>query len=285
MANKPDEPSPIDKLNELYEQVNKALSAVLAHTAACAHSSASINAYNYCLYYQQQLKLNESQPEAEISVEDIANIKTPVVPLETELRNASSKFSLLKNKISTFFQATSKLNESTPKAKKAGANKLIADYDDEDEDDEEEEEAKLNEISLEETRAKMHAKTVPPVVVLDDEDSDIDEDDNDNSILFNDLDKNCDLEIITTSELKQQLKKRNYLLPSLKALNFPLKASLNFNNLNMFIKKTPDTLVAVEKSKSALTFLGNPNRMPHGFGKRQNKLYDILYSQHQQQQK
>ena len=96
-----------------------------------------------------------------------------------------------------------------------------------------------------------------------------------------DLRRNCDLEIITTSELKHsyQFKKRNYLLPSLKAINFPLKASLNSKDFNKFLKKQPETLIAAEKSKFGLTFLGNSSRCTNNFGQRQNKLYDILYSQ------
>lgn len=281
------------KLNELYDQVNKALTAVLAHTAACAHSSAAINAYNYSIYYQQQLKLQES-PGKVISKEELEQIKSPVVPLVTELKNASSKFSLFKEKISSFFRTTKKItnekNINTPNTitKKDGLHKLIADYDQDGDDDDhdktgDESELKIKQPNLNETK-QFISKKASIMNLEDDEESCTDDEDDlgGDSILFNDLDKNCDLEIITTSELKMgYYKKRNYLLPSLKAINFPLKASLSFNDPSRFIKKVPDTLIAVEKSKCGLTFLGNSNKYTNCFGQKQNKLYEILYS-HQQ---
>ncbi len=138
------------KLNELYDQVNKSLTAVLAHTAACAHSSAAINAYNYSIYYQQQLKLKESQPAVNVTTEALDEIKSPVVPLVTELKNASSKFSLFKEKISSFFRTTKQVaTEKTPSTpsnstKKDGLNKLIADYDDDEENDDDDDSGHKN---------------------------------------------------------------------------------------------------------------------------------------------
>ena len=283
------------KLNELYDQVNKALTAVLAHTAACAHSSAAINAYNYSIYYQQQLKQQEITGSVVVSKDEIEEIKSPVVPLKTELKNASSKFSLFKERISSFFRTTKKANNekivSTPiiSTKKDGLNKLIADYDQDDDDDDDrnktsESDIKIKQPNLNETQQLISKKA--SLINLEDDDESYTDDEEDlvgDSIVFNDLDKNCDLEIITTSELKQfgYYKKRNYLLPSLKAINFPLKASLSFRDPSRFIKKAPDTLIAVEKSKCGLTFLGNSNKYNNSFGQKQNKLYEILYSQQQ----
>jgi hypothetical protein len=293
-----EEPSPMIKLNELYDQVNKSLTAVLAHTAACAHSSAAINAYNYSIYYQQQLKLQESQASVNVTKEALDEIKSPVVPLVTELKNASNKFSLFKEKISSFFRTTKQVTTektSTPSnsTKKDGLNKLIADYDDDqendgDDDDHEnnadESDLKIKQPNFNETK-QLISKKASIVNLEDDEESYTDDDDDlvGNSIIFNDLGNNCDLEIITTSELKQSdyYKKRNYLLPSLKAINFPLKASLSFNDPIRFVKKAPDTLIAVERSKCGLTFLGNSNKYTNSFGQKQNQLHEILYS-HQQ---
>ena len=288
------------KLNELYDQVNKSLTAVLAHTAACAHSSAAINAYNYSIYYQQQLKLKESQPAVNVTTEALDEIKSPVVPLVTELKNASSKFSLFKEKISSFFRTTKQVaTEKTPSTpsnstKKDGLNKLIADYDDDEENDDDddgghknadESELKIKQPNFNDTKQLLISKKASIVDLDDDEESYTDDEDDlvGDSIIFNDLGNNCDLEIITTSELKQSdcYKKRNYLLPSLKAINFPLKASLSFNDPIRFVKKAPDTLIAVERSKCGLTFIGNSNKYTNSFGQKQNKLYEILYS-HQQ---
>jgi hypothetical protein len=268
----PEEPSPMTKLNELYEQVTKALTAVLAHTAACAHTSAAINAYNYSIYYQQQLKLQQSQPSAapldpsasKDDHEQFAHIKPPILPLETELKNAADKFSLLKSKISGFFkiEASNAKNTSSKANNKNGLNKLIADY-----DNDEDKDADLLFV-VENKKSSVLSHTT----ATDDgetEDGDDDDDDDDNSTFFNDLDKNCDLEIVTTSELKQQSKKRNYLVPSLKAINFPLKASINFKSPNRFVNKSSTN---------------NANRRTdNSFGQKQNKLYDILYlsAQHQ----
>ena len=211
------------------------------------------------------------------------------------MKNASSKFSLFKERISSFFRTTKKANNekivSTPiiSTKKDGLNKLIADYDqDDDEDDDRnktsESDIKIKQPNLNETQQLISKKA--SLINLEDDDESYTDDEEDlvgDSIVFNDLDKNCDLEIITTSELKQfgYYKKRNYLLPSLKAINFPLKASLSFRDPSRFIKKAPDTLIAVEKSKCGLTFLGNSNKYNNSFGQKQNKLYEILYSQQQ----
>ncbi|CAF0726541.1 unnamed protein product [Brachionus calyciflorus] len=225
------------KINNLYEQLNKSLVAYLAHTAATAHSAAAISAvnYNYYSYYQGQ----SGQEPSEVKV----------VPLKTELENASSIFGILKEKISSFLTLSKKLNEIKKSETKP---KLIADYSDE------EEESDLEIIEEKKTEVKEN----------EEEDSEDDE----------------DLEIVMTSELKSNQIERNYLLPSLKASLFPLKASLM--NTENEPENLENELIAVEQSKFALTFLANAKTMTNSnsflemnFNKRQNvKLSDILYS-------
>ena len=292
----PKKVDPMDHLNSLYEKVNNALAALLAHTAAVAHAQAGISAYNYMCYYyqQQQLRLQNKKPGEEIE------LPKPVVPLKTELEKASTAFSLLKDKISNFFSISkSVMNEDRvkPKPRLEPVKKLIVDYDDDEENSEDDVvEVKKSEEEIKPKTSKISSKLdrfkKRMGSDLDDDDEDEDSDDeingksDSNEFVFNDLDKNCDLEIITTSEIRSgQYKKKNYLLPSLKALNFPLKASLEFNMASSQQKqsqiknKVPDTLIAVEKSKCGLTFLGTPSKFTNSFGQRQNKLNDILFTQ------
>lgn len=221
-----------NKINGLYEQLNKALVAYLAHTAATAHYSAAVSAANYNYYYQ--------------NLPDEAKNKAVKVPLKTEIDNAFSKFGLLKEKISTFL-TLSKMTENKNNEKKP---KLIADYSDESENDTDDEDVQVEEKSEEES---------------EDED---------------------DLEIVMTSDLKSKHNERNYLLPSLKASYFPLKASLINLNIESDEQSDQNELIAVEQSKFGLAFLANAKTMTYSdnflassLNKRVNvKLSDILFS-------
>ena len=231
--NRTESPSLMDsletKINSSHEQLNKALIAYLAHTAATAHHSAAINAINYSYYYQ-----NVSDESKQVKV-----------PLKTEIENACSKFGLLKEKISNFL-TLSKLSENKKNDSKP---KLIADYSDESEN-ESEDDVQVEEKSEEES---------------EDED---------------------DLDIVMTSDLKSDIMERNYLLPSLKASYFPLKASLINHNIEPEQDIDQSELIAVEQSKFGLVFLSNArtmndseNFLATSFNKKKNvKLSDILYS-------
>ena len=90
-----------------------------------------------------------------------------------------------------------------------------------------------------------------------------------------DLEYDSDIEIFTTSELKNNSK--SFLLPGLKSGYFPLKASIRLLD-EIHEKKLFNNLIAVERSKRALTFLGTRADLSKGIeiGKRL-KLSDILF--------
>lgn len=60
-ANLPPPESPTKAIRQTYESLCKSLVAVIAHTAACAHATAAINAYSQAYYaYLQVRKKKES---------------------------------------------------------------------------------------------------------------------------------------------------------------------------------------------------------------------------------
>ena len=89
------------------------------------------------------------------------------------------------------------------------------------------------------------------------------------------IENDSDIEIFTTSELK--INSRSYLLPGLKSGYFPLKASIRLiDEINQ--NKLLNSLIAVEKSNLALTFLGTQAALSNGIEiKKRLKLSDILY--------
>ncbi len=208
-------------------------------------------------YYNQQKKAETTNSE-EITLP--VEPAKPVLPLKKELENASNVFAKYKNKISSFFLITQKTTTSSSAAndddekksnEKTGLKQLISNYG---EDEEEEEEEKVVE----------QESTIKKIVTAEQEQEEQESDELDES-------DESDIEIITTSELKNKTynNKRNYLLPSLKASYFPLKASVH--NLN---ESNNRSLIVAEKTKNALTFLGN------GMSSVQNKqlkLNDILF--------
>lgn len=206
-------------------------------------------------YYGQQQKEAGGQ-EADLPSEPVVK---PVVPLKKELENASSVFAKYKSKISCFFEVTkkveeklsSKKNEATSSKDGSALKQLVTNYGD---DDKESENEKEEEEDLDETSKKGEDK-VKDNDGVEEVDTASDEDES-------------DYEIVTTSELKQANERRNYLMPSLKASYFPLKASLT--KLNEISKRS---LIAVEKTKNAITFLGNGTNV-----QKQLKLNDILFS-------
>jgi hypothetical protein len=225
--------------------------------AASAHAAAAISITNYYLtsYYNQQKKAETTNSE-EITL-PLEPAKS-VLPLKKELENASNVFAKYKNKISSFFLITQKTSSSTANDddekksnEKTGLKQLISNYG-------EDEEAEEEEIVAEQE------STIKKNVTAEQEQEEQESDEVDES-------DESDIEIITTSELKNKTynNKRNYLLPSLKASYFPLKASVH--NLN---ESNNRSLIVAEKTKNALTFLGN------GMSSVQNKqlkLNDILF--------
>ena len=223
--------------------------------AASAHAAAAISITNYYLtsYYNQQKKTETTNSE-EITLP--VEPAKPVLPLKKELENASNVFAKYKNKISSFFLITQKTSSSSANDddekksnEKTGLKQLISNYG----EDEEEEEKVVEQES-----------TIKKNVTAEQEQEEQESDELDES-------DESDIEIITTSELKNKTynNKRNYLLPSLKASYFPLKASVH--NLN---ESNNRSLIVAEKTKNALTFLGN------GMSSVQNKqlkLNDILF--------
>jgi hypothetical protein len=281
-ANKPDEADkpPTSQLNALFEVVNKSFAALLAHTAAAAHANAAVNAYSYAYYYQQQVELQGDTKFPEI------------VPLKTEIEKASNTFAKYKDKISSFFQTSKKLETTISKINKnqmSNLNKLMIDYSDNlsESDDEELDEAKEVERDKAVDNQKLFSllKSIKESEInkpsekenQSKQDEDADKEDDEDNIGEDDDDE---LEIITTSELKSQRIKPNYLIPSLKASYFPLKASLDTHFLNSSLSdkqaNNSNLLIAVEKSKCALTFLGNSYNCLKANPKQQ-KLSDILY--------
>lgn len=197
-----------------------------------------------------------------------------VVPLKTEIEKASSTFAKYRDKISNFFINTKKLEDVLKEKSEnkildiesTGLNKLIVDYSENEGESSAEEEV-------------MEVKVDPEVrrTVLRDTEEVDESDDEDEDGLVSDIANLDDIEIITTSELKSNLYKNiNYLLPSLKASYFPLKASLDYFDINK-VNATPEELIAVEKSKCALTFLGTPSKISGGIGQKRVKLADILF--------
>ena len=240
----------------------------------------------------------------------------PALPSSDELAKASTTFAKYKNKISSFFQQSldkmhkqeqqEAAHEHRKKSKKKKeeasgllGRKLVANYDDEmdtrntsdDSDDDD------NGRDNDETRIAKLLQTLkgggggggvqqeqPQQKKTGDEDDEDDDEDDDE----------CDLEIVMTSERNAQ---RNYILPSLKAVYFPLKASLAQSDRQQqqqqhqpiaatSMSTTPNgARIAIEKSSKALTFLGiaaSPNSMlaRHATGPhvRPVKLANILYA-------
>jgi hypothetical protein len=214
--------------------------------AATAHAAAAVAVTNYYMaaYYNQQQKAG-----SEKDVIEVEPVK-PVVPLKKELENASSIFAKYKDKISSFFINTQKVEEAKKVKDTTGLKLLISNYGDDADmsgNEEEHKEAEKN---------KIETKLAKKVEMIDSDDDDDEQSDE------------SDIEIVTTSEVKQAFTRRNYLLPSLKASYFPLKASIHeVNQLNN------RSLIAVEKTKNALTFLGNGIS-----GQKQLKLNDILFN-------
>ena len=273
-----DREAPMKRIHSLYEKVNSALAALLAHIAATAHSSAAMYAYNYQYYqYYQQINQNGS-----------SDILPPIkpVPLKEDIEKASSAFAKFKSKISTFFLASeqlekssSKLTNSKKKSEMTGLNKLIADYSDDSndslylngklddnqiEEDVDDEIKLMNIVNTLKKSNEIKNQLTSGKKLLNGNKKEVNGHDS-----SDDEEEYEDLEIVTTSEIKSGLyEKINYLLPSLKATYFPLMSSLNqkdyhFNNVQ----------IAVEKSSSALTLLGPNNHN----SQRKIKLSDILY--------
>ncbi len=271
-----DREAPIKRINSLFEKVNNALAALLAHIAASAHSSAAMYAYNYSYYqYYQQINQNGSS--------DILPPMKPV-PLKEDIEKASSAFAKFKSKISTFFLASEKLEKSSKlknkSTKKSDVNKLVADYSDDSNDS-----LYLNEyLDVNEKEVDDEIKLMNLVNTLKKSNEIKNQLKNGKKLLngskkemnghdsSDDEDEHEDLEIVTTSEIKSGLYDNiNYLLPSLKATYFPLMSSLKQNDY-----KFNNVQIAVEKSSSALTLLGPNNNN----SQRKIKLSDILYGRH-----
>jgi len=272
-----DEPEkqPTSQLNALFEVVNKSLAALLAHTAAAAHANANVNAYAYAYYYQQQVELQGDTKFPEI------------VPLKTEIEKASNTFAKYKDKISSFFQTSKKLETTISKINKnqmSNLNKLMINYSDNLSESDDDEDTQSQSNPNREDKAADSQKLLTLLKSIKESQSNKpSEKENQNKEDENsdkedgEEDDDEELEIITTSELRSQRIKPNYLMPSLKASYFPLKASLDSN---LLISSLPNKqahnsnlLIAVEKSKYALTFLGNSNST----NQKQQKLSNILY--------
>lgn len=144
-------------------------------------------------------------------------------------------------------------------------NKLVPDYDDDDDDEDDEDNKKEeennrpkeNEVLVVEQPvvAAKNVNTSQQAAAEKSDDEEIEEDDS----WETDLDSRCDLEIVTTSELKsgQSQLGRTFLLPSLKSTYFPLKASLDYSCvLTENGRSDLKELIGLEKSKGALTFMG-----------------------------
>jgi hypothetical protein len=281
--------SPKEKINTLVSIVNNSLATLLAHTAASAHSTAALTAYAYT-YYQYY---NQQNPDNKMTLE-LAKVE-PVVPIKTEIEKASDTFAKYKDKISSFFSSSKKIDEeSAQKAKKqvetmpkaSGLKNLLAAYggstneegecssSDSDSDDENsknkssvkpEKTEVPNTVSAEPITNGKHATTTVEIVETESDTESVHEIDDDDYML-NDLNAECELEIVTTSELRADASNRNYLLPSLRASYFPLKASLELEQVNL-----SENVVVSEKSKFGLTLLGSGCKNSH------RSLSDILY--------
>jgi hypothetical protein len=282
--------SPKEKINTMVSIVNNSLATLLAHTAASAHSTAALTAYayNYYQYYNQQ------NPDNQISLE-MPKVETSVVPLKTEIEKASDTFAKYRDKISSFFTSSKKIEEeSANRAKQlddlpktSGLNRLVAAYggsNNEDgecsssESDNDDDNAKkiqpaskptahevIATISLDSVKDGKQEAVVANTLENESDDESVGEVDDDDYLL-NDLDADCELEIVTTSELRANPFERNYLLPSLKASYFPLKASLESEQINL-----SENLIVSEKSKFGVTLLGS------GYKRTNRSLSDILY--------
>lgn len=265
----------IEKLGTLLGIVNNSLATLLAHTAASAHSTAAITAYTYSYY--NYVNANEGEGSKKNA------LPPPIVPIRTEIEKASNTFAKYKDKISSFFQTTTQKEEKKPKSVEvqvkgfAALKDLMAAYSDNMKDekddstdsssDEEEENVKKR-VKTEESKKVEETKKVEKEVETSDE-----EEEDENELFYSDLDKDCDLEIVMTSELKsEEPNKRNYLLPSLKACYLPLKASLTAITLTTPQANLEQSIVS-EKSRHGLTFMG-----PSYSSARNRKLSDILYS-------
>jgi hypothetical protein len=279
----PKQPTPTSSksaINQAYETLIKSLVTVLAHTAACAHSTASISTYNYnCFqHYLKQDELNRTQNGTKIPEQQL---QPAPLPLKAELQNASSVFNKYKSKISNFFEASKKLDSLTKEigkkvvvsedgkaAELTGLNKLLIDYSDNDEEtptnEKNNEEIILEDDGDEDKNTVDHSKNNHQANSKLDEKEESEQEDESDS----------EWEIWTTSEIRQNCYKlnetRNYLLPPVKSLLFPLKASLDVANPGS------DELVAIEKSKHAITFLGTPMPISDPIGQKRIKLADIL---------
>lgn len=204
----------------------------------------------------------------------------PQLPLRQELENASHTFEKYKSKISSFFINSKKLENLTKKmsttSELSGLNKLVPDYDDDEEDqdnkNEHDEKSSTNNLNTEnENDVKTPAPNDEVVVTASSENEqttmapkndESDEEDNFDDICETDLEKQCDLEIVTTSELKSNMYgRRNYVPPSLKASYFPLKASRDYScvldNQMMTMTIKSNELIGSEKSTGALTVMGS----------------------------
>lgn len=263
-----------EKLGTLLGIVNNSLATLLAHTAASAHSTAAITAYTYSYYNY----VNASEGEGSKK----SALPPPIVPIRTEIEKASSTFAKYKDKISSFFQTNTQKEEKKAKSVEvevkgfAALKDLMAAYSDNlkgekdessDSSSDEDEEIAKKRLKTEENK-KEETKQVEKEAETSD-----DEEDDENELFYTDLDKDCDLEIVMTSELKsEEPNKRNYLLPSLKACYLPLKASLTAITLTTPQANLEESIVS-EKSRHGLTFMG-----PSYSSARNRKLSDILYS-------
>lgn len=168
-------------------------------------------------------------------------------------------------------------------------NKLVPDYDDDNDDDEDDEDNKKEEEKVKENEVvvleqpviaakNVNTNTSQQAAAEKSDDEESEEDDS----WETDLDSRCDLEIVTTSELKsgQSQIVRNFLLPSLKSTYFPLKASLDYSCvLTENGRSDLKELIGLEKSKGALTFMGpigSISKADSKFSKR-NSLKSILF--------
>ena len=239
----------VESLNSLFNVVNNSLAALLAHTAATAHAAATLTATNqyYASVYQSQNQHREDMIKAKAFSKE-------------EIKKASNTFATFKDKIANFFetskQVETKINEMKENAS-SGLQLLMSNYGNDDSEAEEDAETKNGNKSVKCTE-----------ITKEKSDSETEEED--------EPDDDEDLEIVTTSEIRDQLTQPNYLLPSLKASYFPLKASLEISNLKP--TKNSNNLIIVEKSKYALTFLGNSIGLSNSVGSRNRpKLSDILF--------
>jgi hypothetical protein len=246
-------------------------------------------------FFSKIIKEQKKKKAIEMGEEENVTAK-PVVPLKKELENASNTFEKYKSKISNFFVNTKKLEHLTNEMSKktsanselTGLNKLMLDYSDEEEDAEKEEDADVVIDEKQSSAPPSQSLIVPKVAeIVNDKEDDDDDDDDDQDDFLTDLGQNCDLEIVTTSEVRANLYNhaRNYVLPSLKASYFPLKASLDYSSVGLGTSgiggggggDSQASFIAMEKSKSALTLMGRAGSVLSDSKQRRVKLTDILF--------